>query len=770
MHLFSDASEKSFGASAFLRYDLEGKKAVSFLASKTHVVPLKTVSLPRLELQGAVLALRLSKTLVRELDIGELKRKFWTDSAIVLRYVKNTTKRFKPFVANRVAEILSETSPSEWGYVPTDTNPADYCTRGMKAADLKPVHGWYQGPDFLRKDEAMPDDGDISLPEIPPDDKEVKKGGEMPMPVFNTRAANGAGPDFEIPDTTALLTPSDFETWHDLVSRTAWINRAVHNLLVSIPQYAELEKINTGHLTVKEYRDAAMLWVRKAQQEQFPDELERLREGQTITSKSSVVQLSPYFDTEQRCLRIEGRLRKAKIPEEAKHQIILPGDHIVSRLTAADIHSMRLHCGIEHLIAELRQKYWPTKVRNMARRVIAGCLLCHRQRVKPSMLRMANLPTCRLAAIAGPFAHTGVDYFGPMKVKVRRAQLKRWGCLFTCKSTRAVHLELADSLETDDFLLCLRRFIGRRGNLTCLYSDNGSNFRGSDTELQESLQELDQAKIQNHLTPRRIEWRFNSPVAPHWGSAWERLVKSVKAALNVKLRTMLVSDSVLRTALCEVEAVLNSRPLTHNSAYPSDLTALTPNHFLLGRASSCLAPGTFQDREIDSRRRWRQCQVVTDSVHKRWLQEYLPKLTVRGKWRKDNHCAIAEGDLVLIVDEELPRGHWQLARVVETFPGDEWRTRAVRIKTSRNTLVRPVSKIALFEENYAALEEKFAILRDNQAKEKDLSSSDKNSREKDLAKLTVNVFVRLGKRFGTLYSRFGLCARFGALVSNLVMC
>ena len=231
-----------------------------------------------------------------------------------------------------------------------------------------------------------------------------------------------------------------------------------------------------------------------------------------------------------------------------------------------------------------------------------------------------------------------------------------------------------------------------------MYSDNGSNFRGADAELLRCLKELNKSQIYGLLSPHKIAWHFNPPSAPHFGGAWERLVGSVKRALCATLRNTLVTDTVLRTALIEVEAVLNSRPLTHNSPDPHDLSALTPNHFLLGRADNKLSPIACQDRDINSRRRWRQCQVLADRACRRWKQEYLPRLTARNRWTEDNKSA-AVGTLVTLLEDDLPRGHWKLGRIMATYSGDDGRVRAVDVKTSTTTLRQPVAKICILEED-----------------------------------------------------------------------
>lgn len=167
---------------------------------------------------------------------------------------------------------------------------------------------------------------------------------------------------------------------------------------------------------------------------------------------------------------------------------------------------------------------------------------------------------------------------------------------------------------------------------------------------------MDQAKISDTLSQDRIQWFFNPPSAPHFGGVWERLVKSAKKALKITLNGQLVNDETLLTLMAEIERLLNNRPLTHVSVDPQDLEAITPNHFFIGRNSPNVPPDVFDERDLNSRKRWRQAQTLTDHFWRRWLCEYVPALTERRKWRTRSQTDAQIGDLVLVVEDNLPRG------------------------------------------------------------------------------------------------------------------
>ena len=309
---------------------------------------------------------------------------------------------------------------------------------------------------------------------------------------------------------------------------------------------------------------------------------------------------------------------------------------------------------------------------------------------------MADLPADRVTPGKPPFCTVGIDCFGPFLVKRGRSHEKRYGCLFTCLSTRAVHIEMLSSLETDTFINALVRFSARRGTPESIRSDNGTNFVGAQRELSDAITKWNNSDgLKTHLLQKGIEWTFNPPSASHMGGVWERMIRSVRKVMNAIMKDQVLDDERLETIFCEVEGIVNSRPLTPVSDDPKDEGPLTPNHILLLRPVPTLCPGPFVKTDTYGRR-WRHVQFLADCFWRRWLREYLPLLQHRQKW-KDQVRNIAVDDVVLIQDENTPRKDWPLGRVIETKTSTDGLVRSATVKTRWTTLIRPIHKLVLLE-------------------------------------------------------------------------
>ena len=295
---------------------------------------------------------------------------------------------------------------------------------------------------------------------------------------------------------------------------------------------------------------------------------------------------------------------------------------------------------------------------------------------------MADLPRERLQERVFPFANTGVDYFGPFEVKFMRRTMKRWCCLFTCLTTRAVHIEVVLSLEAETCLIAITATI---------LSDNGTNFVGAAKEMRDCINAWNQSDIENSLAQKDIKWKFNPPGAPHFGGIWERLVRSCKKTMIAVLDGRSLTDDVFITTMCLVQQTLNARPLTSVSDDPDDMEAAN------------LATPFLPDaqRYTDLRRVFRVSQAYSDMIWTRCTKEYLPEWNLRNKWNKDDVRQLKVNDLVWVVDENVKRSNYKMARVLEVQEGSDGRVRSATIVTKDGKLKRPVVKLApLFYESF----------------------------------------------------------------------
>ncbi|XP_033221032.1 uncharacterized protein LOC117175434 [Belonocnema kinseyi] len=325
----------------------------------------------------------------------------------------------------------------------------------------------------------------------------------------------------------------------------------------------------------------------------FVDRCRRKGEsGELTASEISRVEIKVLRDG---LIRINGRINNPEVSAAIRTPIILDGKHHAVRLLIQFHHQRVGHLGRERVINDLRMQYWVTKIQLAVKSVIRDCQMCK--------IRKVNI---RIESSIRPFINTGVDYFGPLTVTIGRRHEKRYGVLFTCLNMRAVHLEFAASLTTDSMIMAFRRMMARCGKPKKIYSDNGTNFVRARQELREVLEELDQYVIQQNLATEGIEWHFIRPESPHMGGCWERLVGSVKRALEATMKEQSPREEVLQTLFPEAEYWVNSRSLTYTSEDPEDPESLTPNHFLLlWNAGRHGAPGKFSNDDLLRRNQWR---------------------------------------------------------------------------------------------------------------------------------------------------------------------
>ena len=384
-------------------------------------------------------------------------------------------------------------------------------------------------------------------------------------------------------------------------------------------------------------------------------------------------------------LRVGGRLHQTELPYDVKHPVLLPKKAHLTDLVIRHFHQRTGHQGRARTHAESRSSgFWIVNGSSLIGHHISKCVTCRKLRASPQQQVMAELPTDRFEQVP-PFTFSAVDYFGPFYIKEGRKEMKRYGVLFTCIASRAIHLEIATSLTTDSFLNAYRRFVCRRGPIQQLRSDQGTNFVGAKNELEAALHEMNHNKIQRELLKDNCDWfawKMNVPHASHMGGVWERQIKTVRSVLTGLLENHgnQLDDESLRTLMIEAEAIVNSRPLTTDDLTdPDSQDVLTPNHLLTMKSSIILAPpGNFQRADVYSKKRWRRVQQLADEFWQRWRKSYLQSLQTRQKWTTPMKN-VEVGDIVILKDDSVPRNCWKLARVETTYPDADGYVRKVKV-------------------------------------------------------------------------------------------
>lgn len=435
--------------------------------------------------------------------------------------------------------------------------------------------------------------------------------------------------------------------------------------------------------------------LRLDQRHYFAIELAYLVRGKPIPSTSKLNQVTPFIDIDG-VLRVRSRIEKGAFSEFQKYPAILHHNSPLARMVIIEAHEKIGHEQVEHTIAALRSEFYILKYRKIVRSVLSKCLECRVEKAKPVIPIMAALPADRLRSHLPPFTITGIDFFGPFKVSILRRTELRYGVLFTCMTTRAVHLEMAYGLDTESFLLAFWRFANRRGCPTTCYTDNGTNLTAGEKELNAMLKNLNPKIVAERLARRSIDWHFNPPSAPHFGGVWERLVQSAKKAIKFVLNGRSLSDDVLSSAFVAVENLLNSRPLTHVAIDPREPEPLTPNHFLIGRKSTDPLAIDIKEELGPSLKTWRHAQTIVSHFWWRWIREYVPNLIERRKWLK-NSPSLSVGDFVIISEPSTPRGEWPSGVVVRIYPDADGVVRSARVRTKTGEYERPVAKLCILE-------------------------------------------------------------------------
>ncbi|XP_063824599.1 uncharacterized protein LOC135074234 [Ostrinia nubilalis] len=508
-----------------------------------------------------MVAARLASSICEAHKYKPVRRFFWTDSKNVLAWLRSDARSYLPFVAHRLADILELSTIDEWRWVPTVLNVADDATRPNSNTPL-PNSRWIEGPEFLKAPSSdwpveISTSGHFNTDELKPSAR------------INLINVGHISTTSIIPSVIPLCAdPFRFSQWLRLLRSTARAHLYIRSLkgrasVCASTSHApgSVSSTKLMPLSADDMYIARSHIFLQAQVDSFQEEMAAIRQGLPIPRQSKLKKLHVVLG-EDGLLRLSGRVGAITgVPDAMNFPIILDGTHQAVRLLIEHEHRRLAHGNNETVVNELRQEFFILNLRSTVRSVGHRCQFCRIRKATAVIPPMGNLPASRLTHHCRPFTCVGLDYFGPVQVTIGRRHEKRYVALFTCLTTRAVHLEVVHDLSTDAAIMALRRFVARRGTPKEIWSDNGTSFVGA-TKF---LRELYGPKLNDFTVNNGIEWRFIPPSAPSMGGAWERLVRSVKTALKVILKDRAPKEPIFTTLLVEAEAIVNSRPLTHVS-------------------------------------------------------------------------------------------------------------------------------------------------------------------------------------------------------------
>lgn len=678
---FADASAKAYGAVIYVRTFDDNFISCQLLTSKSRVAPLKEISIPRLELCAVELLVKLMNEVRSQCELKYVRYYMFTDSMIVLRWIKKDATNFKTFVANRILIIQKYSQDDVWHHVPTNMNPADLLSRGMSTSELLNCSLWWNGPEFIKESY---DKWPRAKLDFHPDQLLLDRG-EYKASVLWVKTAIKSDEWLTIGNLPLI---ERYSSLSKVVRITAYINIAISRFKKGN------ERDDVIGFSNQQLNDALEYWIKYTQKLYFWSDMQAIHVNGTLNDKSSLVNLKPFLD-DSGIMRVWGRIENAQVNYDERHPVIIPEHSIFARLLMKEAHEKTKHGNVQIMLHYVRAKYWILHSKRVALRVTKSCVRCIRFSQEDKQQLMADLP-CERLSVAPPFTYCGVDYFGPVKLKRYEGRcntiVQGYIAVFVCMTTKIIHLECCTDLTTEKFIWAFTRFSSIYGTPMKMLSDNGKTFVGAKNELQKIMDSWQSKEMCEYLMQHNVQWKFITPKAPNQGGLWEAAVKSTKFHLKRILSEISLTYERYQTVLAGVSAVLNSRPLVPLSDNPLDLNYLTPAHAYTGgriirpltRNLSDLSPSVIKHK--------RMMDKMNLDFWNSFRKDYLSTLQTRYKWNTPSEN-LKINDFVIIKEDNVPPGQWNVARVIEVFPGEDGLVRNVHLRTARTEFSRPVRKL-----------------------------------------------------------------------------
>lgn len=700
--IFADASMMAIATCAFFKNNITNEVS-SLVSGKTRLAPKKSKqTIPKLELIGIVIGMRLAKTIfdVSKHKISQIN--IASDSEIALSWIKKSGK-VPIFVDNQRNHILklkrqfqSQGMPVSFFHVPTALNPADAGTRGVSYQEVTKI-GWIKGPCWLSNPEALSQlkeianiDGDYDEEVVGEDEQKIAHPAisqltQGPTPLIDLSRFSRLSLALRVIARCGKLICQ----WTSTVNNSGRANISLQNIV---------DFSNNHNITAEDMALAESIILQHEHKHLQISELQKRFPHKRI------------IRDEKGIIRHESRMQNAIMENDTKSPMYLSGTSELARLILQKIHNENAHCGKEQTLCILRQRFWLPKPSATFSKYLRKCTVCKRYQGLPfGAPDMPPLPRDRVVT-SKPFQNTGCDFFGPIHAI---NQDMMYVCLFTCLTTRAVHLEVVENMSTGAFLECLIRFVSRRGVPKLMRTDCGSNFKLGERIVNSMFHSTDrsEASVMTYSANAGIRWLFNPPGAPWMGGAWERMVGTVKKAFHKAIGRRRLTFTQLNTAMAQIEAIINTRPLAKSASSDLAKIPLRPVDFLQGNLEYGLpiteigssGDSSYEPELIQTARQALQALEHSERIANRfweeWNSEYLTKL--RDMQRVDlaqpRHISLRKpvlGEIVLIEREFMPRGSWSYGKITELIKSNDGEIRSVKMTLpNRTVLHRPLNKI-----------------------------------------------------------------------------
>ena len=672
--ILSDGSEEAYGCAAYIRWELEdGTFWCTLIMAKSRIAPINRVSIPQMELNGAVINKRIRDVITSESRFEFEKVHQLVDSETVLCQLYKVAHKFHVFEGVRIGEIQAATGGdmSEWGWVSGENNIADLTTRPQPASALGPGTPWMSGPAFLYLPES-----EWPVKRNPRVSDREQSPGEKLREICSNACVCFC--DCSVFCTIHDRCHSASNKLHDSLyqkslarcSNTDIVLGAFARILSSFERKS-FSGGNSQHVKPKHRTDALKLMLEDAQ-------------CSVWSSKKEVKKHFRHINIELR----EGLWvvttrdpRQTNLSPDHQPQVILPPGSPITYRLMRDAHEHGRHAGRDATLSHFRARYHTSRAHRLADAVVKACTSCRRSRARLGKQKMGPMPVERLMR-SPPFDCVILDLFGPYMCRgdknPRVSNVKVWGVIIVDMTCRAVHLEVTPGYDTGSFLVSFRRYAAIRGWPSKVFSDPGTQLVGASSELVRSWGELRKTDgVLVELSRHGTEWIFGPSDSPWYQGAAEALIKSAKAAIRQALNGRRLSSLELLSAFSEVANLLNERPIGFSPGLDNELNILTPNNLLLGRSSSSNPGGYHSDTSLLSR--VTAVRELVDAFWTSWTQLYAPTLLRQSKWTQEER-PLRKGDIVLVADQNTVRGEFRLARVGDVHPSEDGIVRRVDIE------------------------------------------------------------------------------------------